>query len=132
MTREQKKKRIEQMALHIYKQSSEQQNNVNLTSVLTEHEKIAIGRRLLIAQAILAGKTRRELEDTLYISPNTFAQVNQWLTNEFAEYKPVRKKTETVKPKKVRPFSFEHLRRKYPMHFALFSLAKEVWDKQNR
>ena len=44
-----------------------------IESLLTHSEKMALGRRILIAQMILASKTRMEICDTLQVSPNTVA-----------------------------------------------------------
>lgn len=100
-----------------------------LARLLTKTEKIKIGRRLLIARAILTGKTRMEVNEKLQVSPNTFAQIRRWVESEFTEYTPstnVNKKTNSNR-KHYTPFSFEHLRKRYPGHFLLFTLSKELF-----
>ncbi len=104
-----------------------------LAGLLTRSEKIKIGRRLLIAQAILAGKTRMEINIKLSVSPNTFAQINRWLEDEFSTYTSAytpQKMNRKYVSKYIKPFSYEHLKRNYPAHFLLFSLSKELWKKK--
>lgn len=128
----------ETLAIEVYDQIAHDPSHMtHLAQALTNGEKITVGRRLLIAQAILNGITRRELEDTLGISPNTFTQVRRWLASEFKEYSPfvVTKHNTTSKRKPVArttPFSLAHLRRNYPAHFLLLSIAEEVWQRTKK
>ena len=103
-----------------------------ISDVLTESERITIGRRLLIANLILKGQTYYEINEKLGVSPNTFAKIRQWLTGRFPDYNqalkerlPVPTGTKTAY-EKVQPFSFAHLMKKHPMHFLLFTLSKKV------
>lgn len=103
----------------------------SITRLLTQKERITIGRRILIAQAILAGKTRYEINNHIQISPNTFTQIKRWLESEFPDYISAHKRTlSETKVQKVRiePFSYEHLKKKYPAHFLLFSLVEELFS----
>lgn len=79
------KKDIDELALQAFEIATANEVET-IVRLLTEREKIALGRRILIAQAILSGKTRFEINDRLQVSPNTFAQMNRWLENEFSEY----------------------------------------------
>lgn len=124
-------KKINVLALKAFNQFTKTNNpNSFLNNLLTRKEQIKIGRRILITQAILAGKTRFEINNHLSVSPNTFAQIRKWLESEFKEYasaytvksKPV-SKTKTY----VKPFTYEHLKQKYPAHFLLFSLVEELF-----
>ncbi|MAZ30241.1 hypothetical protein CL655_03070 [bacterium] len=103
--------------------------------LLTKREKIAIGRRLIIAQAILAGKTRAEINERIKISPNTFAQINRWLETEFGDYcsaykTAVDQRSKRHVSKHIRPFSYEHLKKKYPAQFFIFSVVEELWKQK--
>ncbi len=105
----------------------------HFSKLLTETEKIKIGRRLLIAQAILAGKTRMEVNEKLSVSPNTFAQINRWLETELnsynSAYNPPKENRKNIS-RHTRPFSYEQLKKTYPTHFLLFSLFEELQDKK--
>lgn len=50
-----------------------------IDNVLTEGEKMAVGRRILVARMILNGHTYYEINEQLQVSPNTFSQVRKWL-----------------------------------------------------
>lgn len=135
MNQKQKRGVLDDLALAVYEKISHEPTQVQtLMSVLTRREKIAIGRRLLIAQAILGGKTRMEIQSELGISPNTFTQVNRWLRSEFVTYQafsvthPITS-ARSKRSKHIQPFSYEHLKRSYPMHFLLFTIAEEIWKK---
>jgi len=105
--------------------------SVQLPNLLTRAEKIKIGRRLLIARAILAGKTRMEINEKLQVSPNTFAQIRRWVESEFTEYSAATRIDTRVKGSRQHypPYSFTHLRKTYPGHFLLFTLTKELFKK---
>jgi uncharacterized protein YerC len=103
-----------------------------INEILTESERITIGRRLLIANLILAGQTYAEIHNQLGVSPNTFSRIRQWLTGRFPDYDKTLKET-TPTPSKTKvtytrvvPFSYEHLKKKLPLHFLLFTLAEKT------
>jgi len=100
--------------------------------LLTKEERIRIGRRLLIAQAILHGKTRYEINELLSVSPNTYTQVIKWLNKDFSEYTPKPKKVSGPKKTKEfsKPFTYEDMKRRYPMHFLLFTAAEKLFSKK--
>ena len=109
-----------------------------IREVLTEGEKLVIGRRLAVAQMILAGCTYYEIRNRLHVSPNTFSRINKWLDELFPDYERVsaaekrgvkerrEKRRPALRAEYVDPLSFKSLRRKYPMHFLLFNIAEEL------
>ena len=102
----------------------------SINQLLTTREKITIGRRLLIAHAILEGKTRYEINNHIRVSPNTFAQIRKWLVAETAAYEAFQKTEKpNVMPRKTyaQPFSYEHLKRNYPAHMLLFTLVEQLF-----
>lgn len=114
-------------------------NAVNsfIQQVLTENERLVIGRRIAIARLILAGMTYYEVCEKLQISPNTFRNIRQWVGKELPAYKNVLDVQKELKVKKDRakykkinpritPFTFADLKRRYPMHFLLFNIADEL------
>lgn len=110
--------------------SEKQQTPLQIGNLLTEREKVTIGRRLLIAHAILDGKTRYEISHHIHVSPNTFAQIRKWLDSEFTSYSSAYKEQPASNAQtKEYPqrFSYAHLKKNYPAHFLLFSLVEELF-----
>jgi uncharacterized protein YerC len=125
------KRDINDIALEAFSLANKHSVDFPLANLLTTKEKVTIGRRLLIAQAILAGKTRMEINNQIHVSPNTFAQINRWLESNQKSY------FSTLSPSKVsrkhisrytKPFTYEDMERRYPGHFLLFTLVKEIWE----
>lgn len=108
--------------------------SVFIGDILTESERITIGRRLLIANLILSGQTYAEIHNKLGVSPNTFSRIRLWLTGRFSDYDQTLKSSlptpsnTKVAYTKVEPFSFAHLQKKFPLHFLLFTLSKKALD----
>jgi len=104
-----------------------------LNKVLTEGERVTIGRRLLIAQLILSNKTYFEINEKLSVSPNTYSKVRKWLQSELPDYELVLAQyattSKTAKRQRIKPFSFKHLQKKYPMHFLLVSLTENLLNR---
>ncbi|MEX0913075.1 MAG: helix-turn-helix domain-containing protein [Candidatus Paceibacterota bacterium] len=112
-----------------------------IDNVLTEGERIVIGRRLLIAQMTLAGMSQPEIGERLSgVSPNTFGRIYKWLDKEFPGYDDAlkqSKKEEQARIEKRRkphyehvdPFSMEGLKRRYPLHFLLFNIVDYIGKK---
>jgi len=121
--------KINELAARAFAQASTSAPQ-QITTLLTAHEKITIGRRILIAQSIVAGKTRSEIMALMQISPNTFTQIKQWLDSQLTEYASAHGKaaenTQTEK-EPVQHFSYTHLKQTYPGHFLLFSLTEELF-----
>jgi Trp operon repressor len=125
------KDKIDTLALKALVEFSRNDNRkVSLFNLLTHKEKIQVGRRILIAQAILAGKTRYEINNHLSVSPNTFSQIRKWLESELKDYSSAHQKdTAHEQPTKFtkKTFSYEHIKNNYPAHFLLFSLVEELF-----
>ena len=111
-----------------------------INTLLTESEQITIGRRILIAQMILAGKTQSEIRYILDVSPNTFTRTRKWLNKQIPNYgqaikecekEKLNKASNRAKDKKIYidPLSFTGLRRKFPAHFLFFNIAEELLIK---
>ena len=112
-----------------------------MNKLLTEKERVTIARRLLVASLIQRGDTYMAINEQLEISPNTFAKINKWLSEELPSYQTVLDHTENTTRKRAHkrtsfgrqgkkdigaPLSFDRIRHKYPAHFLLFNLAKEL------
>ncbi len=104
-----------------------------INNLLTDTERITIGRRLLIANLILSGYTRMEINERLNVSPNMYAKIKRWIAEELPNFESATKversriktKNKVEKPY-IDPFSFAALQKKYPMHYLLFTLSKEL------
>jgi len=119
-------------------------------TLLTESERLMLGRRILIAQLILAGDTQREICARLNVSPNTVSMTRKWLTEQIPEYdKALKAYQEAAAQKKAArdaknprgqskykeypdPLSFAGLKQRYPMHFLLFNLAEALLKKSDK
>ena len=47
--------------------------------ILNRQERLMLVRRLQVAQLLVAGKTYREIETKLRVSPNTIARIERWV-----------------------------------------------------
>ncbi|MFT7507051.1 MAG: Trp operon repressor [Acidimicrobiales bacterium] len=140
-----RKKELILEALYAGVKSMPQDNSVEyfINTLLTESEKITIGRRILIAQMILAGKTQAEIRYILGVSPNTFTRTRKWLNKQIPHYDDAIKKHAVeqmaravkrngTRKKYIDPLSFTGLRKKFPMHFLLFNVAEELIVKLSK
>lgn len=114
-----------------------------ISRVLTESERIAIGRRLAVARMILEGQTYFEICEKLNISPNTFRNIRKWIIEEMPGYNEVLEENKKVTAEKntkkrgqdyiqTQPFSMAGLKQRYPGHFLLFNLADELMSYHKR
>lgn len=102
--------------------------------LLSETEAIMLARRIRIAQLILSGKSYVQIEKELKTSQSTIAGVQRWLTAGGQGYEVAIQRFEKVfaktsreaknKARQIEPYSFEWLRRRYPLHFLLFNLIE--------
>lgn len=108
-----------------------------INHLLTESEKITIGRRVLMAKMIIEGYTRAEIRHKLGVSPNTFSRTRKWLEREIPDYETTLKQFATDQNnKKVRNklpskgrrqlLSLADLKHRYPMHFLLLNIIDEL------
>jgi uncharacterized protein YerC len=104
-----------------------------ISNLLTERERLTIGRRVLIANLILSGYTQMEINERLSVSPNTYSKIKRWLDEELPDFENTnqiergRLKAKTkLRRHYPAPFSFESLQKKYPMHYLLFTLSQEL------
>src|SRR3989344_9070228 len=113
-----------------------------LRDLLTESERIMMGRRIIIAQRLLEDKSYLEIKQELGVGMDTVIRVHRWLEDDVDGYEKVVKKLEKVfesRQEKIDkayldPFSFEGLKKRYPLHFFLFNLFESLnreRDKKN-
>ncbi|MEK7505884.1 MAG: YerC/YecD family TrpR-related protein [Patescibacteria group bacterium] len=93
-----------------------------LRDLLTESERIMLGRRILIARMLISGKTWEKIIDELKVGPDTIQRVEKWLDDQFPGYEKVIEgmKKEIANRKISSTFSLKTLKKKYPSYFLLF------------
>ncbi|MBI2098988.1 hypothetical protein HYT45_01070 [Candidatus Uhrbacteria bacterium] len=106
--------------------------------LLSESEAIMLGRRIQVAKSLLEGKKYEEIIDDLHVGDDTIGRVQRWLTSGFGGYEQAIKSFERVlnyreeieRNKNIQPYSFEWLKKKYPLHFLLFNIMDKVDRKK--
>lgn len=108
-----------------------------IDGLMTESEKLVLGRRVLIAQMLVTGHTQAEIREKLHVSPNTFTSTRKWLDKQIPNYKEALGDLEKAgSQKKVggfgygNPLSFGGLKKKNPAHFLLFNMAEGLSKKK--
>lgn len=111
-----------------------------LRDLLTESERIMLGRRIWIARLILRGDKIENIAKTLKVSFRTIYNVRRWLTDHIPGYEEAIRGVEAesdrralVAEAKADPFSYAAMKRKYPLYFLLFPVpkAKEQYRKHS-
>jgi TrpR-related protein YerC/YecD len=109
-----------------------------LRDLLTESERIMLGRRILIAKNLLENKTYDQIVEELHVGLDTITRVHKWLEDEFDGYERVLRNLEKEFESRFKrksgesyaePFSFSWLRKKYPLYFLLFNLLAGKSEK---
>ena len=102
-----------------------------LRDLLTQSERLMLGRRILIARLLLSGATYDAIRSRLGVGYATIGRVHRWLRDEFPGYEEAIKGLEKEMDKRAvraeikdNPFSYAALKRKYALHFLLFPEPK--------
>ena len=104
-----------------------------LRDLLTESERIMLGRRLLVARELIGGKTYDEITTKLHVGNSLVRRVDRWLNDEFPGYeaavRAMEKEFEERKQKADERYLYAtsalyRLKKKYPLHFLLFPTPK--------
>lgn len=96
-----------------------------LRDLLTESERIMLGRRILIARLLLQGETYESIGMRLGTSHPTIGRVHRWLRDQLPGYETAIQGFEDdldkrdFKRKYANSLLFR-LKRRYPLHFLLF------------
>jgi len=102
-----------------------------LKQLLTESERIMIGRRILVAQELLANKSYSQIMDEMHVGVDTIMRVHRWLGEAGTAYEKAISELEKIyrrrlgkgRGEKMTEWgSFSWLKKKYPLHFLLFNL----------
>lgn len=101
-----------------------------LESFLTPSEQIMLLRRIHVARLLMAGWSMEDIRRKLRVGITTIRFIDRTLQINCGAYRSLFNdiEREVQKRKRTRealrdPFSFASLRRKYPLHFLLFTLA---------
>lgn len=101
-----------------------------LRDLLTESERIMLGRRIIIARMLIEGNIYDAIAADLHVGHDTIHRVHRWLHDQFPGYeqaiKNMKKEMENRRMKKLYATSgLARLKRKYPLHFLLFPWPKK-------
>lgn len=101
-----------------------------LRDLLTESERVMLGRRIIIARKLIAGEAQRKIEAELKVGRDTVWRVQKWLYDQLPGYENAIAELE----KEIEKRSFKkqyatsalfRLKKKYPGHFLFFPLPKK-------
>lgn len=104
-----------------------------LRDLLTESERIMLGRRILIARYLLTKSTFDEIAERLKVGHDTIQRVQHWLDDQFPGYERAIQEMEKEFAGRKKRSDEKHLyatstiyrlKKKYPMHFLLFPWPK--------
>lgn len=102
-----------------------------LKDLLTESERIMLGRRIWIARMLLSNTPQVEIMESLKVGPNTVWRVEKWLQDRFPGYERAlaglekeMDKRALMLERKDNPFGYAVLKKKYPLHFLFFPEPK--------
>ena len=102
-----------------------------LRDLLTESERIMLGRRIWIARLLLQGIHYEEIAAQLKVGYATIYRVQRWLHDQLPGYEQALAGLEKEMDKraiwkeiKAHPFGYAALKKKYPLHFLLFPAPK--------
>ena len=105
-----------------------------LRDLLTESERIMLGRRILIARMLIAGKKYDDIAHSLRVGSDTVYRIERWLEDQFPGYERAIKNMETEFETRKKKWdekrlyatsALYRLKKKYPMHFLLFPWPKK-------
>lgn len=99
--------------------------------LLSESEAVMLARRIEIARRLLEGESYDNIIQELKVGKDTIGRVQRWLVSGFGGYekafkglnRKLNKRLSETKPENaMESYSFNWLKKKYPLHFVLFSL----------
>lgn len=107
--------------------------------VLTQSEIVMLGRRIRIAQWLLVGKSCEVVSQKLGAGHATVYRVDRWLRERCASYEKVFPSLYVEimgqvarERRKAPPYSFDWIRRKYPLEFLLINLILDDEETRRR
>lgn len=102
-----------------------------LRDLLTESERIMLGRRIWIARLLLQGAQYDDIASELKVGYSTIYRIERWLNDQLPGYEQALVGLEKEMDKralkremKENPFGYAKLKKKYPLHFLFFPEPK--------
>lgn len=102
-----------------------------LKDLLTESERIMLGRRLMVARLLLKQATYDEIRSRLGVGYATIGRIEHWLQDQLPGYEQALAGLEKEMNRRAvraeikdNPFSYAALKKKYPLNFLLFPEPK--------
>jgi uncharacterized protein YerC len=100
-----------------------------LRDLLTESERIMLGRRIIIARLLIAGETHRAIEARMGVGRDTVWRVQRWLYDQLPGFENAIAELEKEFGKREFRKNYAQsalfrLKKKYPAHFLLFPVPK--------
>ena len=101
-----------------------------LRDLLTESERIMLGRRIIIARKLIAGESHRDIESQMRVGRDTIGRIQKWLWDQLPGYEQAVAELEKEFEKRIFKKQYAEsalfrLKKKYPAHFLLFPLSKK-------
>lgn len=105
-----------------------------LRDLLTESERIMLGRRIIIARLLLAGESQRVIETRLKVGRDTVGRVQRWLEDQLPGFeKAIIELEKELEGREMRrnyaQSALYRLKKRYPAHFLLFPWPKGTAPK---
>ena len=102
-----------------------------LRDLLTESERIMLGRRIWIARLLLSGTSQADIMCSLKVGSNTVWRVEKWLHDSFPGYEKAIQninkemdKRAIMREIKDNPLGYAARKKKYPLYYLLFPEPK--------
>lgn len=107
-----------------------------LRDLLTESERVMLGRRIIIARMLIAGESHRVIEDELKVGRDTIGRVHRWLFDQLPGYETAVAELEKELDKRMFKKQYAQsalfrLKQKYPGHFLLISVPRKKHPYQH-
>lgn len=108
-----------------------------LRDLLTESERIMLGRRIIVARLLIARESHRNIEDQLKVGRDTVQRVQRWLEDQLPGFEnAVAELEKELAGRELRrnyaQSALFRLRKKYPTHFILFPWPKGAASKSKK
>lgn len=104
-----------------------------LRDLLTESERIMLGRRIIVARRLLAGDGYDDIEASLRVGRDTISRIQRWLSDQLPGYEQAVRDMEKEFEKREKrreqktlyaTSAIYRLKKKYPLYFLLFPMPK--------
>lgn len=100
-----------------------------LRDLLTESERIMLGRRILVARLLIQGESHNAIRARTGVGYATIHRVERWLIDSLPGYEDVIQKMEREYGERAfRAYArngLARLKKRYPLHFLLFPAPKK-------